>query len=780
VPQEDIVFEDLSVQENLMFSAQMRLPADMSFEDKENIVLRVMRLLDLEKIANSIVGNAEKRGISGGQRKRVNIGIELCAMPDILFLDEPTSGLDASASLKIAESLSEMAAEGMLIVAIIHQPRFSLFEKFDNVLLLGEGSTVYFGPSKEALNYFEKYLNIPCPVHENPADFFLDSITENAKLAEQWKTYSADEEEFKLSDHDTFNNLVDDLFSPKSFVDISESVPKRDLPSTMQQLYLQIVRSMRQLIYGYSEVLFEFMIHLLAGAAVGSVYGTDWDLIRFPLMVCNSSLAIAVASVTASLRVFSRDRLVFWRESSVGVSLVAYFYGKIIVQLYQVFLLSLVFTVTLRALIFPEIGFLEFYLIYCGVSWYSSGLGMLISVVIDKSAMLASIVLSMILGGFFSGAYPYLKDLNGFMLATTGIAVTRWSSEALVILESRGLPQHMNYDDQLFFTGYDKNNLSSDVAMLIFLGFLFRFFILAVLRFKRQNLNRLKWLLELKNWIALPFIILGVVASSALYFIVGYSNLLMFGPLVFSSLFYVVFMACLHYYSYKRAIIEIPSSFTLLKINYTYRSRIWLAIQFIGDSFIVAALVLTVTKLVFPDFIGWFWISLCIASTALTKIIGLAACIRQSYSKSKILFQPQTNSNICYTILLTLCTASAIYLGFAVDYKIYPIPYVSCTIPFIATLMLAVWQCLTNLNRKFKMFMFFPIVIFEIITVIRYDFQVDSHEMHWILIGTLMIYPVWISMALLFIFSRVFCACSSFCFRGFTRSAIKELLTDSP
>merc|ERR1712157_594121 len=125
--------------------------------------------MQIDHIQNQIVGGVEERGISGGQRKRVNIGIELVAQPSVLFLDEPTSGLDASSSLAVCVSLKKMCELGMSSIMVIHQPRFSLFTLFDDVLLLGKGGqTVYLGPSLGVKPYFES-LGFEMPPDENPA-----------------------------------------------------------------------------------------------------------------------------------------------------------------------------------------------------------------------------------------------------------------------------------------------------------------------------------------------------------------------------------------------------------------------------------------------------------------------------------------------------------------------------------------------------------------------------------------------------------------------------------
>jgi len=179
VPQDDICYGNLTVRENLTFNARLRLPKGTSEPSVTALVDDVLKILGLTHIQHSVIGSVERRGISGGQRKRVNIGMELCAYPDVLFLDEPTSGLDSTASLDIVKSLKRIARLGVTVVAVIHQPRYSLFKLFDDVLLLGVGgNTVFMGRSYNCERYFSG-LGFEIPPSENPADFYMDVISGN-------------------------------------------------------------------------------------------------------------------------------------------------------------------------------------------------------------------------------------------------------------------------------------------------------------------------------------------------------------------------------------------------------------------------------------------------------------------------------------------------------------------------------------------------------------------------------------------------------------------------
>ena len=128
----------------------------------------------MTQIRHSIIGDERTRDISGGQRKRVNIGLEMVSDPTVLFLDEPTSGLDSSSSMDVCSALGKIAQLGLTIVLVLHQPRYEIFTAFDDVLLLGKGGrTVFLGPTKTALDYFQNTVGVKLTAHVTPPDFFM-------------------------------------------------------------------------------------------------------------------------------------------------------------------------------------------------------------------------------------------------------------------------------------------------------------------------------------------------------------------------------------------------------------------------------------------------------------------------------------------------------------------------------------------------------------------------------------------------------------------------------
>ncbi|KAK9471338.1 P-loop containing nucleoside triphosphate hydrolase protein [Dipodascopsis tothii] len=180
VEQQDLHEPMATVREALRFSARLRQPREVTLEDKYKYVESVIELLNMESIADAIIGHPGE-GLSVEERKRVTIGVELAAKPKLLFLDEPTSGLDSEGAYSIVTFLKQLAAEsGLGIICTIHQPSSLLFELFDDLLLLAKGGkTVYFGPigdhGYDVVQYFEERGPKREP-NSNPAEYILEVV----------------------------------------------------------------------------------------------------------------------------------------------------------------------------------------------------------------------------------------------------------------------------------------------------------------------------------------------------------------------------------------------------------------------------------------------------------------------------------------------------------------------------------------------------------------------------------------------------------------------------
>ncbi|KAM8880371.1 broad substrate specificity ATP-binding cassette transporter ABCG2b [Spinachia spinachia] len=174
VVQDDILMGTLSVRENLLFSANLRLDRrHHSSADKNDRVDAIVKDLGLTDCADTKIGTEFLRGVSGGERKRCSIGMELITSPSLLFLDEPTTGLDSNTANSIINLLNRLSRRGKTVIFSIHQPRYSIFKQFDHLTLLHKGEVVYAGAAAHALEYFTN-LGYQIEAFNNPADFFMD------------------------------------------------------------------------------------------------------------------------------------------------------------------------------------------------------------------------------------------------------------------------------------------------------------------------------------------------------------------------------------------------------------------------------------------------------------------------------------------------------------------------------------------------------------------------------------------------------------------------------
>lgn len=174
---DDALMPSLTVRESLRFAAGLRLPTWMSAEEKNRRAEEILYKMGLKECADNVIGSELIKGISGGEKRRVTIAIQVLTDPRVLLLDEPTSGLDAFTAMSIIEVLQGLAAEGRTLIMTIHQSRSDLFTHFSQILLLARGGfPVYAGSGQQMQPHFAA-LGHDCPQTTNPADFVLDLIT---------------------------------------------------------------------------------------------------------------------------------------------------------------------------------------------------------------------------------------------------------------------------------------------------------------------------------------------------------------------------------------------------------------------------------------------------------------------------------------------------------------------------------------------------------------------------------------------------------------------------
>ncbi|EGW34077.1 uncharacterized protein SPAPADRAFT_54277 [Spathaspora passalidarum NRRL Y-27907] len=182
VDQEDHLIPTLTVYETVLNSALLRLPRDMSFTQKQARVIEVLNELRILNIKDRVIGSDFKRGISGGEKRRVSIACELVTSPSILFLDEPTSGLDSYNARNVVDCLVKLSRDyDRTIVFTIHQPRSNIVSLFDKLLLLSEGDLIYSGDMIKANDFFTRN-GYNCPLGYNLADYLIDITVDHKKI----------------------------------------------------------------------------------------------------------------------------------------------------------------------------------------------------------------------------------------------------------------------------------------------------------------------------------------------------------------------------------------------------------------------------------------------------------------------------------------------------------------------------------------------------------------------------------------------------------------------
>ncbi|KAL2880329.1 hypothetical protein SGCOL_004379 [Colletotrichum sp. CLE4] len=434
VPQDDVVLPELTVYENIIHSAKIRLPQTWSTADIESHVESVIDCLELSHVRNSLVGSVAAPVISGGQRKRVSIGMELAAAPMAIFLDEPTSGLDATAASSLMRTLKAVARLGITVIVIIHQPRTEIFESFDNLILLGNGQTIYEGPQSEVHDYFEG-LGFGFPEHSNHGDVVTDIITGNGRDYKQIGEISKDSLISKWSEHRlALAHKERHASSIMSNNGIYAAIKHRGAP-LYRQTWLCLRRAMLQQYRTKAAFWAEMGLAALAGFLLGlaehskkgilftgtfkepySILSTAVDFKSAPELALLVSIAVGLVSGAPGVKTFSEELLVHRREAEAGHNRLAYFLAKVVSVLPRMLCGCLHFTTFLFILTVPVINwglafltnFFYFYCIY--------GLASIVSMLVRREdAPLFATMISLIVA-ILSGAAPPLAKVKEWHL----------------------------------------------------------------------------------------------------------------------------------------------------------------------------------------------------------------------------------------------------------------------------------------------------------------------------------------------------------------------------
>ncbi|SMY20001.1 unnamed protein product [Zymoseptoria tritici ST99CH_1A5] len=453
VPQDDIIFPELTVRENILHSARIRLPAKWTDKEIQAHVDALLACLQLTHVQHSRVGDATRPVISGGQRKRVNIGMELASAPMAIFLDEPTSGLDATSAASIMRLLRAISRLGVTTIAIIHQPREQIFYGFDQLLLLAQGHAVYSGASHDCQTYFEK-LGFSFPERGNPADVLIDIATGDGSryltcekrnqsmvpaLIERWKdqAQSTNVNVPLTLDGSSAPTKRSRRLSTPSVASTEEQ--EENLRLTMAsrgatwpaQVYYCLQRALTQQVRNATSFFYEIGVGALAGGIIGlSAFGAGGHLFQGiyhpPFTILSSAvdyqstpqlgllggMAIGLAASAPGFWVFGEEKMMFWRETAAGHSRSAYYLGKMLSTLPRIALSSLHFTVFMGILATPLISFTDMWMANLMYFWCIYGLAAIVSMLVKREDGPLVAVLASLVVGMLSGVAPALKQVK--------------------------------------------------------------------------------------------------------------------------------------------------------------------------------------------------------------------------------------------------------------------------------------------------------------------------------------------------------------------------------
>lgn len=339
VMQDDALFATQTPREALTFSAALRLPSTISKEERKALVENTLQMLGLMKCANTYVGSIMIKGISGGERKRTAIGVELISAPRILFLDEPTSGLDSFAAFKVVEILGQLAKRNTNIVCTIHQPSSEVFDLFDKAILIADGRLVYNGAVPKLVPYFASLGHV-CKPNFNPADFVMFLVQQCSQkeitaMADAW------EEEAKKVD-------VVSQAPPIEDTNIKKSSSRSTTASVWTQLSYLGLREGRNVIRDKGALGARFGISIFLNLIVGLVFmdAGRWTSSETPTVelvqtwLNNHFGALVQVAISAMfglsqplLLSFPLERPVFMREHATGTYKAwPYFFSKLFVE----------------------------------------------------------------------------------------------------------------------------------------------------------------------------------------------------------------------------------------------------------------------------------------------------------------------------------------------------------------------------------------------------------------------------------------------------------------
>ncbi|KAI5666595.1 hypothetical protein M9H77_16448 [Catharanthus roseus] len=415
--QNDIHSPYVTVYESLLYSAWLRLAADIKAQTRKMFVEEVMDLVELNPLRNALVGLPGVDGLSTEQRKRLTIAVELVANPSIIFMDEPTSGLDARAAAIVMRTVRNTVDTGRTVVCTIHQPSIDIFEAFDELLLMKRGGQViYAGPlgrhSHKLVEYFEAVPGVP-KIKEgyNPATWMLDVSTSamEAQLDVDFAEIYANSDLYRrnqvlIKELSTPAPGSKDLFFPTQY-------SQNFLVQCKACFWKQYWSYWRNSQYNAIRFFMTIVIGLLFGVIFwdkGNVIFRQQDLLNLLGATYAAVLFLGATNASAVQSVVAVERTVFYRERAAGMySELPYAFAQVAIETIYVAIQTLAYTLLLYSMIgfhWTATKFFYFYYFMFMCYTYFSMYGMMV-VALTPGYQIAAIVMSFFLSfwNLFSG-----------------------------------------------------------------------------------------------------------------------------------------------------------------------------------------------------------------------------------------------------------------------------------------------------------------------------------------------------------------------------------------
>jgi ABC-type multidrug transport system ATPase subunit len=465
VPQDDLLIEELTVWQNLYYSSKMCLD-NLSESKLLEVVNNTLAELDLEEIRDLKVGNSLNKIISGGQRKRLNIALELIREPTILFVDEPTSGLSSVDSEIVMNLLKEQTDRGKLVIINIHQPGSDLYKMFDKIMIIDKGGyQIFYGNPSEAIVYFKtkaSYANahedqcITCGnVNSDQLLQIIEAkvINEKGKHTRLRKVSPKEWAEMFLEDAEMNNQRTFkvDKTLPENYYSIP-GLLKQSKIFFIRDLFAKLANRQYVIISFFGAPLLAFLLAYFTKYSIGGAYSfsENENLTAYLFMCVITSLFLGLI---ISAEEIVKDRKILKRESFLNLSWFSYLNSKVMIM----FLISAIQTISFILIgnTLLEIKGMTFtyWLVLFTTSCFANILGLNISSaftsVITIYILIPFIIIPQLL---FSGVIVKFDRLhmsssssNGYVPAIGEMMTARWSFEALAVEQYKNNKYERNF-----------------------------------------------------------------------------------------------------------------------------------------------------------------------------------------------------------------------------------------------------------------------------------------------------------------------------------------------